>query len=138
MNAGFNGARLHEKVFEKRFLYYADKLGYIVWDEYPNWGMKDYMDNVTSSDALLGWMETIERDFNHPSIVGWCPFNETWEYIETELGGKTLKTIYNVTKALDNTRPCIDTSGGYHSITDIYDLHDYGLPEHLEKNFGGF
>lgn len=38
MAAGFNGARLHQKVFEPRFLYWADKLGYLVWGEYPSWG----------------------------------------------------------------------------------------------------
>ena len=38
MAAGYNGARLHQKVFEPRFLYWADKLGYLVWGEFPNWG----------------------------------------------------------------------------------------------------
>ena len=38
MAAGFNGARLHQKVFEERFLYHADRLGYLVWGEFPDWG----------------------------------------------------------------------------------------------------
>ena len=39
MATGFNGARLHEKIFEERFLYHADRKGYLVWGEYPNRGM---------------------------------------------------------------------------------------------------
>jgi len=123
--AGFNGARLHEKVFEPRFLYHADRMGYIVWGEYPNWGLKIFDDSNVLADILSGWTEAVERDFNHPSIVCWCPFNETWLYNEKETGGKLLKTIYSYTKKLDSTRPCIDTSGHYHVITDIYDIHDY-------------
>jgi beta-galactosidase/beta-glucuronidase len=125
MNAGFNGARLHQKVFEPRFLYHADRQGYIVWGEYPNWGLKIYDDANVLADILSGWSEVIDRDFNHPSIICWCPFNETWLYNEHETGGRLLKTIYSFTKKADPTRPCIDTSGHYHVITDIYDIHDY-------------
>lgn len=70
-------------------------------------------------------MEAIERDFNHPSIIGWCPFNETWDYQGRRQNDRILANIYHMTKALDSTRPCIDTSGNYHVITDIYDLHNY-------------
>jgi len=130
MELGFNGARLHEKVFEERFLYYADKLGYIVWGEFPNWGMSlGYSDNrngvITANDGLSDfiteWTEVVERDYNHPSIVGWCPNNETWNDSQKEVVG----IIYDITKSLDKTRPVIDTSGGYHIRTDIYDTHDY-------------
>ena len=85
---------------------------------------------------MSGWSETIDRDFNHPSIICWCPFNETWLYNENETGGKILKTIYNFTKKADSTRPCIDTSGHYHVITDIYDIHDY--TQDIEKFSGYF
>jgi len=125
LDAGFNGARLHEKVFEERFLYHADKMGYIVWGEYPNWGVKDYKDHNAFADMLCGWTESINRDFNHPSLVGWCPLNETWLYKEREMNGRVMETIYMLTKTLDSTRPCIDTSGHFHHITDIYDIHDY-------------
>jgi len=125
LDAGFNGARLHEKVFEERFLYHADKMGYLVWGEYPNWGVKEYKDHNAFADMLCGWMESVNRDFNHPSIVGWCPLNETWPYKEMEMNGRVMETVYNITKTLDVTRPCIDTSGHFHHITDIYDIHDY-------------
>lgn len=125
VDAGFNGARLHEKVFEERFLYHADKMGYIVWGEYPNWGVRDYKDHNAFADILCGWTESVNRDFNHPSVIGWCPLNETWTYKEKEMNGRVMETIYLLTKTLDSTRPCIDTSGHFHHITDIYDIHDY-------------
>lgn len=124
MNAGFNGARLHEKVFEPRFLYYCDKHGYLAWGEYPNWGM-NLADSRASEIYANQWIEAVERDFNHPSIIGWCPFNETWGHIEQMTKNKPIETIYKITKMIDPTRPCIDTSGHYHTVTDIYDIHDY-------------
>ncbi|HZK39528.1 MAG TPA: glycoside hydrolase family 2 TIM barrel-domain containing protein [Clostridia bacterium] len=124
MVAGFNGARLHEKVFEPLFLYHCDRLGYIVWGEYPNWGL-DYSNPEALFSVLPEWVEVINRDFNHPAIIGWCPFNETWDVDGRKQKDELLKIIYSTTKMLDKTRPCIDTSGNYHVITDIYDVHDY-------------
>ncbi len=124
MQLGFNGARLHEKVFEERFLYWADKLGYMVWGEHANCGL-----NITATgsvDAFLTeWIEAVERDFNHPSVIGWCPFNETWDTDGNRQNDTLLRTVYRVTKALDPTRPVIDTSGNFHVETDIFDVHDY-------------
>lgn len=124
MAMGFNGARLHEKVFEERFLYHADRKGYLVWGEFPNWGLDlSYADSVFG--ILPEWLEEVERDFNHPAIVGWCPFNETWDSDGRKQIDAVLALVYQATKAADPTRPCIDTSGNYHVVTDIYDLHDY-------------
>ncbi len=124
MAMGFNGARLHEKVFEERFLYHCDRLGYIVWGEYPSWGLDhSYADSVYG--VLPEWLEEVDRDFNHPSIIGWCPFNETWDINGRQQFDDLLSLVYKATKAADPTRPCIDTSGNFHVITDIYDLHDY-------------
>ena len=133
--AGFNGARLHQKVFEQRFLYHCDRLGYIVWGEYPNWGL-DY----SAPDAIYGilpeWCEEVERDFNHPSIIGWCPFNETWDYAGREQRDELLEAVYKITKQLDSTRPCIDTSGNFHVMSDIFDVHDYEQdPKIFKENY---
>lgn len=124
MGLGFNGARLHQKVFEPRFLYWADKLGYLVWGEHGNWGL-DITTPMGLERFLPEWLEAVERDFNHPSIVGWCPFNETWDRNGTRQDNEVLRIVYNVTKMVDKTRPVIDTSGNYHVITDIFDVHDY-------------
>lgn len=122
--AGFNGARLHEKVFEPRFLYHCDRLGYLVWGEFPNWGL-DYSDPRAAASVIPEWLEAVERDFNHPSIIGWCPFNETWDTDGRKQWDELLRMVYRVTKSVDPTRPCIDTSGNFHVQTDIYDTHDY-------------
>lgn len=124
LDVGFNGARLHEKIFEPRFLYNCDKMGYIVWGEYPNWGLDSSNPNIVYS-VLPEWLEELERDFNHPSIVGWCPFNETWDYDGRKQFDDALAVVYKTTKVIDKTRPCIDTSGNFHVITDIFDVHDY-------------
>lgn len=130
MDAGFNGARLHEKVFEPRFLYHCDKMGYMVWGEMGNWGL-DMSNPMSLYSFLPEWMEAVERDFNHPSIIGWCPFNETWDYDGRQQINDTLGIVYEYTKRADHTRPCIDTSGNFHVVTDIYDLHNY--EQNVEK-----
>ncbi len=124
MGLGFNGARLHEKMFEPRFLYHCDRMGYFVWGEHANWGL-DLSDPATLHPFMKEWLEGVERDFNHPAIIGWCPFNETWDYDGRKQYDDTIRLIYRMTKQLDHTRPCIDTSGNFHVETDIYDVHNY-------------
>jgi beta-galactosidase/beta-glucuronidase len=124
LDMGFNGARLHQKVFEPRFLYHCDRMGYMVWGEHGNWGV-DHSNPIGIYSFLPEWTEIVERDFNHPAIVGWCPFNETWDYEGRKQYDDLLRIVYLTTKQLDTTRPCIDTSGTYHVITDIYDIHNY-------------
>ncbi len=119
---GFNGARLHQKVFEPRFLYHCDRMGYIVWGEHANWGL-----DISKPEAwgafIPEWLEIVERDFNNPSIVGWCPLNETQQNQNTQF----VKTLFELTKALDPTRLYIDASGWTHvpGVGDIVDCHDY-------------
>lgn len=128
---GFNGARLHQKAFEPQFLYECDKAGFMVWEELPSWGI-DYTDLSNVGAVLDEWRELIERDGNHPSIVLWCPANEFWtdefrgnEYIRL-CDLRYVKLLYEFTKILDPTRPCVDSSGGYHiAETDLYDFHTY-------------
>jgi len=124
MDMGFNGARAHEKIFEERWLYHADKKGYLVWGEYPSWGL-DHSKPESIYSILPEWMEEIARDRNHPCIIGWCPFNETWNRNGHIQYNEVIRQLYRVTKAIDPSRPCIDTSGFFHVETDIYDVHDY-------------
>ncbi len=132
---GFNGARLHQKVFEPRFLYHCDKMGYIVWGEFANWGA-DYSNHQSLEVMLPQWLECVERDFNHPSIIGWCPFNETWDVEGRKQNDEYIRNIYNATKHMDETRPCIDTSGNFHVETDIFDVHEYEQnPETVKANY---
>lgn len=122
MAMGFNGARLHQKVFEPLFLYYADKLGYIVWGEHANWGL-----DISRPESYQGffpeWVEIVERDINHPAIIGWCPLNET----QFNQNDRFLIALADLTRALDPTRLYIDASGWKHvdGLTDMMDCHDY-------------
>ena len=124
MEVGFNGARLHQKIFEPLFLHYCDELGYIVWGEHGNWGA-DHTNFESLRYFLLEIEEEIERDFNHPALIGWCPYNETWDVEGRKQDDDVIKIVYRTVKALDKTRPCIDTSGNFHVETDIFDVHDY-------------
>ncbi len=135
MALGFNGARPHEKIFEERYFYHADKMGYLVWGEYPDWGLDDtYADNIYA--ILPEWTEEILRDLNHPSIIGWCPHNETWTKKGRKQFDPGIVLLYQMTKALDPTRPCIDTSGGMHVKTDIFCVHDYEQdPAVFQENY---
>jgi hypothetical protein len=133
LGAGFNGARLHQKAFEERFLYHADRLGYLVWGEFGDWGRDT---NVSQGGGqewgatyVTQWLEALARDYSHPCIVGWCPLNETQEELTdrmTALDDATLG-MFLATKAMDLTRPVIDASGYAHRVpeTDVYDCHDY-------------
>lgn len=121
-SCGYNGARLHQKIFEPRFLYHCDKLGYMVWDEHANWGL-----DISGADGWRGfigeWCEIMKRDYNHPSIIGWCPFNETQRNQDNEL----IKTVYKLTKLNDPSRLFIDCSGWFHvdGTCDMVDCHLY-------------
>ncbi len=134
--AGFNGARLHQKVFEERFHYWADKLGYLTWGEYGSWGMQ-INDPAARENFLNEWREVVLRDLNHPSIITWCPLNESGgssRDSKTANMGKMsqinsyrnwVRAIYDLTKSLDPSRPVHDASGYIHVRTDIWSVHCY-------------
>ena len=132
-DAGFNGARLHQKVFEERFLFHADRLGYIVWGEFPDWGCgghgPEHNHQQPGQTYITQWLEVVERDYSHPSIVGWCPLNETWQPLSDKITvlDDVTNGMYLATKAMDTSRPVLDTSGYSHRVrgADIYDSHDY-------------
>jgi len=142
LDAGFNGARMHQKVFEPRYIYHADRMGYMVWGEYGSWSM-----NITELDAvaifLPEWLESVRRDYNHPALITWCPFNESWDTTHhfpenqgKEQNNDVVRIIYEQTKLFDPTRPCVDASGNYHVKTDIYDIHDYQQdPAIFQENY---
>jgi beta-galactosidase/beta-glucuronidase len=131
--AGFNGARLHQKVFEERFYYHADRLGYLVWGEFGDWGAGGYGriedHQQPTASFITQWLEVVERDFNHPSLIGWCPMNETWQPLTDRITqlDDVMRGMFLATKAADRTRPVLDTSGYSHRVpeTDVYDSHDY-------------
>lgn len=121
IEVGFNGARLHQKVFEPRFLYWADRLGFIVWGEFPDWQLNYKLAEV-HLPVIREWVEVLDRDFNHPCIIGWCPFNETpVEAVPLQ------NAVFEITRAIDPTRPLLDASGWSHGypVPLLLDAHDY-------------
>ena len=122
--AGFNGARLHQKVFEPRFHSWADRLGYLTWSEAASWGCgaakPEGRDNF-----LREWRKIVERDRNHPSIIAWTPWNEVWATDNEAQIARTLRDTCALTRALDPTRPVHTSSGGAHVATDIWSVHCY-------------
>jgi hypothetical protein len=131
MACGYNGARLHQKVFEPRFLYWADRLGYMVWGEYPNAGYGNQREGFSA--VVNEWTEILLRDRSHPSIIGWCAFNENFEG-----SGELQQMIWNITKAIDPTRPALEASGWMHTLPnpEVRDAHDYSdNPANLHKRW---
>ena len=132
MAAGFNGARLHQKVFEERFYYWADKLGYLTWGEAPSWGL-DANNVEAARNFLMEWRNLVVRDINHPSLVTWTPFNEEFWPDETQYP-RFITDVYTLTKQLDPSRPINGVSGGIHIKTDIWTEHHYEQnPERLRE-----
>ena len=146
LDVGFNGARLHQKVFEERFLYHADRMGYLIWGEFGDWGCGSFGPGddhqQMGASYITQWLEALERDYSHPSIIGWCPLNETWQAIGdgiTVLDDVT-RGMYLATKAMDTSRPVLDTSGYSHRVrfADIYDSHDYISEQEFPEGLANF
>jgi beta-galactosidase/beta-glucuronidase len=125
LDAGFNGARLHQKVFEERFHYWADKMGYLTWGESSSWGID--MTNIEAARNFIPeWEEIVARDRNHPSIIAWTPFNETSREKNNQLQhNRLILDVFNSTKQIDPTRPINDASGWFHVKTDLFTAHCY-------------
>lgn len=137
MAVGFNGARLHQKVFEERFHYWADKLGYLTMGEFYDFGMQ-WENAQCISNHEREWREIVLRDYNHPSIIAWTPFNETIAGAreDMEIHRRTIVNIMDLTHALDQTRPVHSVSGFVQVYTDIYSDHNYHQDaELLKKNY---
>ena len=126
---GFNFLRLHIKVDEPRLYYWADKLGLLFMCDIPNFGNYTEKAKARSEQTLRG---NIARDYNHPSIISWCNFNETWglggrEYKEMHERQEWVREMYHLAKSLDTTRLIEDNSPCLydHVETDINSWHFY-------------
>jgi len=133
---GFNGVRKHQKIEDPRFLYWADMLGLLVWEEMPS----AYRFTRHSVERLVReWMAVIERDYSHPCIITWVPFNESWgvpELPNRPQQRQYIQALYSLTKTIDQTRPVIGNDGWEHVATDIIGIHDYDdNPEQINQRY---
>lgn len=133
---GFNGARKHQKVEDPLYLYYADKLGFLVWGEMANSASYDdeYVKLIQNE-----WIDIIKRDYNHPCIVTWVPMNESWGVPNLKTCKKQqahLQALYYLTKSLDQTRLVISNDGWEMTDTDICAIHtyDHGTIDDVKKH----
>ena len=122
---GFNTARLHQKIEDPRWLYWADRLGVLVWGEMPS----AYRFSGTSVARLTSeWQQAVRRDLSHPCVVAWVPMNESWGAQQAAVWPQQrhlLQAMYHLTKTLDPTRPVISNDGWEHADSDILTIHDY-------------
>jgi beta-galactosidase/beta-glucuronidase len=124
---GFNGVRKHQKIEDPRYMYWADRLGLLVWAEMPS----AYRFTVQSIERLTReWLAAMERDYSHPCIVAWVPFNESWgvpNLPANEAERHYVTALYHLTKTLDPSRPVIGNDGWESVATDIIGIHDYDV-----------
>ncbi len=134
---GFNGVRKHQKIENPRYLYWADRLGLLVWEEMPS----AYRFTRTAiKRTVREWSEAIERDYSHPCVIVWVPFNESWgvpELTSVQSHRHAVEALYHLTRTLDATRPVIGNDGWESSATDIIGIHDYDANvDHLRERYG--
>ena len=134
---GFNGVRKHQKIEDPRFLYWADVLGLLVWEEMPS----AYRFTARAINRTLReWTEVIERDQSHPCIIVWVPFNESWgvpDLTVVAAARDAVAALYHLTRTLDPTRLVIGNDGWESSATDIIGIHDYDPePSHFRARYG--
>ncbi len=122
---GFNGCRKHQKNEDERFYYYADIMGYLVWCEMPS---NHWFTDASTKELTKEWMDIVTQNYNHPSLVTWVIFNESWgvKNIWNNVRHSNLATgLYYLTKAFDSMRPVISNDGWIHAKSDILTLHHY-------------
>ena len=133
---GLNGVRKHQKIEDPRYLYWADRLGLLVWEEMPS----AYQFTNRSIERLTReWLAALERDRSHPCIVAWVPFNESWgvpDLPNIAAQRHYVQALYHLTKTIDPARPVIGNDGWEHVATDIVTIHDYdGNLEQITRRY---
>ncbi|MEA2641713.1 MAG: hypothetical protein QOF51_3107, partial [Chloroflexota bacterium] len=134
---GFNGVRKHQKIEDPRYLYWADHLGLLVWEEMPS----AYRFTRTSIQRVLrDWNDALDRDSSHPCIITWVPFNESWgvpNLPDVEAERDYVQALYHLTRTVDPTRPVIGNDGWESVATDVIGIHDYDpSPERILRRYG--
>jgi len=133
---GFNGVRKHQKIEDPRYLYWADRLGLLVWTEMPS---AYRFTTLSIQRTTREWMDVLERDYSHPCVIAWVPFNESWgvpNLPNSPAERHYVRGLFHLTKTLDPTRPVVGNDGWESIATDIIGIHDYDPdPRRLAKRY---
>lgn len=133
---GYNGARKHQKFEDPRYLYWADKLGLLVWGELPS---AYWLRDSQKRNMMRDMSEAIKRDYNHPCLIAWVPLNESWgvPFIQTQKEAQKLAdALYYMVHSLDDTRIVSGNDGWEQAATDLLTVHDYtAWPEQLSAEY---
>lgn len=137
LELGFNTARVHQKAEDPRFLYWADRLGLMIWAETAS----AYAFDARATGSLVReWTDIVARDQSHPCIIVWVPLNESWgvQHISHDARQRALsRSITDLTRALDGTRPVVSNDGWEHTSSDLWTIHDYEAdPAVLAQRYG--
>lgn len=131
---GFNGARKHQKVEDPRWLYWADRLGFLVWSEMPG-----FHEHSAEAERRLAaeWQDVVMRDRDHPSVVAWVVANESFglDHVAPSVRSNLLVRLYALTHDLDGSRPVVSNDGWEHALSDLCTIHDYGPPSDLARRY---
>ena len=122
---GFNGVRKHQKTEDERFFYYADIMGFTVWCEMPS---NHWFADVATKEITREWLDIVTQYYNHPSLVTWVVFNESWgirNIYRSQVQSNLATGLYYLTKSIDTMRPVISNDGWVHAKSDILTLHHY-------------
>ncbi len=123
---GFNGARIHQKVEDERFFYYADIMGLLTFAEMPSF--YEFTEEVSVGRIINEWIDEVKQHYNHPSVICWVPINESWGVNRITFNKQEShlsQTLYHLTKSLDPMRPVISNDGWEHTYSDILTFHNY-------------
>ena len=138
LSLGFNAVRVHQKAEDPRFLYWADRLGLLVWGEAANAHEFSARSAAWLTDE---WQAIVRRDRSHPCVVAWVPINESWGVDQIAVAPEQVayaRSLSALTRELDPTRPVVSNDGWEHVDSDILGVHDYASqPRRLKRRYGG-
>jgi beta-galactosidase/beta-glucuronidase len=127
---GCNMVRKHVKVEPRRWYYWADKLGILVWQDFPSsqdFSLKRGAPDRTRPPDQANQIEKemkamVDTHRNHPCIMMWVAFNEGWGQYDTVRIAKLFKS-WDPARLVDDASGWNDFGAG-----DVLDDHTYPWP----------
>ena len=122
---GFNGMRIHQQSADQRLLYWADRLGLLVFGEI---GAAHEFCSEAIRRLHREWTQVVRAIQGHPSIICWVPVNESWGFTDIPREpeqARTAAAMARLTRSIDPSRPALSNDGWHHVDSDLLTIHDY-------------